>query len=92
MTLGGRLAEELIFGEDLATTGASNDIEQVANIAKRMVKEWGMSSKVGTVVVSTTQQGGFMQPRSPWGLQMLGLATLRLKGWRTIHTLRRKRF
>ena len=72
MTLGGRLAEELIFGEDLATTGASNDIEQVANIAKRMVKEWGMSSKVGTVVVSTPQQGGFMQPRSPWGLQMLG--------------------
>jgi len=72
VALGGRLAEELIFGEDFATTGASNDIEQVANIAKRMVKEWGMSSKVGTVVVSTPNQGGFMQPPSPWGLKKLG--------------------
>ena len=39
VALGGRLGEELIFGEDYVTTGASNDIQQVANIAKRMIKE-----------------------------------------------------
>jgi len=48
VALGGRLAEEMIFGEIDTTTGASNDLEQVANIATRMVKEWGMS-KLGPV-------------------------------------------
>jgi len=43
VALGGRLAEEIIYGEDYVTTGASNDIQQVASIAKRMVKQWGMS-------------------------------------------------
>merc|ERR1711992_394436 len=52
VALGGRLAEEIIYGEDRVTTGASNDIQQVANIAKRMVKEWGMSDSVGCVAVS----------------------------------------
>merc|ERR1712230_105096 len=52
VALGGRLAEEIIYGEDMVTTGASNDIQQVANIAKRMVKEWGMSDKVGRVALS----------------------------------------
>merc|ERR1712025_1336209 len=41
VALGGRLAEELIFGEDEVTTGASNDIQQVANIARRMVTQGG---------------------------------------------------
>ncbi len=58
VALGGRVAEELIFGEDEVTTGASNDFEQVSNIAKRMVKEWGMSDKVGRVALSTPQSGG----------------------------------
>lgn len=43
VALGGRLAEELIYGEDMVTTGASNDIQQVANIAKRMVSIMGLS-------------------------------------------------
>merc|ERR1711971_768166 len=51
VALGGRLAEEIIYGEDDVTTGASNDIEQVASITKRMVKQWGMSKKVGPVVL-----------------------------------------
>jgi cell division protease FtsH len=38
VALGGRLAEEIIYGEDFVTTGASNDIQQVANIATRMVR------------------------------------------------------
>jgi cell division protease FtsH len=58
VALGGRLAEELVYGEDLVTTGASNDIQQVANIAKRMVKEWGMSDKIGRVAVSEPSGGG----------------------------------
>ena len=60
VALGGRLAEEIIFGEELATTGASNDIQQVANTAKRMVRQWGMSSKVGTVAI------GEQQSPNPW--------------------------
>jgi cell division protease FtsH len=45
MTLGGRAAEELIFGE--ITTGASNDIEKVTQTAKQMVMRFGMSEKLG---------------------------------------------
>merc|ERR1712127_562125 len=73
VALGGRLAEEIIYGEDFVTTGASNDIQQVANIAKRMVKEWGMSDKVGALALSEPQGGGpFMgrsmgQRQTQWG-------------------------
>ncbi len=44
---GGRLAEEIIYGEDMVTTGASNDIERATDIAKKMVTQWGLSSKMG---------------------------------------------
>ena len=44
---GGRLAEEMIFGHDKVTTGASADIEQATRIARMMVLEWGMSDKLG---------------------------------------------
>lgn len=78
VALGGRLAEEIIYGEDFVTTGASNDIQQVANIAKRMVKEWGMSDKVGRVAVSEPSGGGpfmgQMMLRRPttWGNKIMG--------------------
>merc|ERR1712087_615379 len=78
VALGGRLAEEIIYGEDMVTTGASNDIQQVANIAKRMVKEWGMSDKVGRVALSEPSgQGPFMglrmmQRQTMWGNKILG--------------------
>lgn len=45
--LGGRVAEELIFNE--TSTGAANDIEKATDIARRMVREWGMSEKIGPI-------------------------------------------
>merc|ERR1712125_295711 len=78
VALGGRLAEEIIYGEDMVTTGASNDIQQVANIAKRMVKEWGMSNKVGRVALNEPSGGGpfmgaqMMRRQTMWGNKILG--------------------
>ncbi len=50
VSLGGRAAEELVFGE--ATTGAESDIQQVTRIARGMVQRWGMSEKVGFLTVA----------------------------------------
>src|SRR5688500_2376737 len=50
VSLGGRVAEELVFGE--ATTGAESDIQQVTRIARGMVERWGMSEKVGFLTVA----------------------------------------
>ena len=47
MMFGGRMAEELIFGEENITTGAGNDIQQATNLARRMVTEFGFSDKLG---------------------------------------------
>ena len=49
--LGGRIAEELILGEQ--TTGAGNDLERVTDIARRMVTEWGMSARLGPLNFSS---------------------------------------
>src|SRR6185312_11961495 len=46
---GGRLAEEIIFGVESVTTGASNDIERATEIARNMVTKWGLSDKLGTL-------------------------------------------
>jgi cell division protease FtsH len=45
--LGGRVAEELVFNE--TSTGAANDIEKATDIARRMVRQWGMSEKLGPI-------------------------------------------
>lgn len=55
VALGGRIAEELIFGEDEITTGASSDFQQVSRIARLMVTQLGLSKKLGQVAWS---QGG----------------------------------
>jgi cell division protease FtsH len=46
---GGRVAEEIIFGPEYVTTGASNDIERATEIARNMVTKWGLSDRLGTL-------------------------------------------
>ncbi|MEY2995507.1 MAG: ATP-dependent protease FtsH, partial [Actinomycetota bacterium] len=54
MALGGRVAERIVF--DQQTTGAANDLEVVTGLARRMVREWGMSDKVGPMAWHSNQQ------------------------------------
>ncbi len=56
--LGGRIAEELVFGE--ASTGGADDLQKATAIAKRMVKDYGMSEKLGTVSLDQTAQPTFL--------------------------------
>ncbi len=56
--MGGRVAEEIVFHDP--TTGASNDIEKATSIARRMVTEYGMSTKVGSVKLGLTQGEPFL--------------------------------
>jgi cell division protease FtsH len=60
MMFGGRVAEELIFGRENVTTGASNDIQQATGMARRMVAEWGMSEKLGRLRYSENEEEVFL--------------------------------
>ncbi|MCP6761141.1 MAG: ATP-dependent zinc metalloprotease FtsH3 [Fischerella sp. CENA71] len=60
VALGGRIAEELIFGEEEVTTGASNDLQQVARVARQMVTRFGMSEKLGPVALGRQQGNMFL--------------------------------
>jgi len=57
---GGRVAEEMIFGEENVTTGASNDIMQATGLARRMVTEFGFSEKLGPLRYSENQEEVFL--------------------------------
>ncbi|MFP4245719.1 MAG: ATP-dependent zinc metalloprotease FtsH [Halochromatium sp.] len=57
---GGRLAEELIFGPEMVTTGASNDIQRATDIAHNMVTKWGLSDKLGPLTYSEDEQEVFL--------------------------------
>ena len=57
---GGRIAEEMIFGDEKVTTGASSDIKMVSDIARRMVTEWGLSEKLGFLAYSADEQEVFL--------------------------------
>jgi cell division protease FtsH len=60
MMFGGRLAEEIIYGPENVSTGASNDIQQATNLARRMVTEWGMSEKLGRLRYVDNQEEVFL--------------------------------
>lgn len=57
---GGRVAEELIFGPESITSGASSDIEQATKLARAMVTRWGFSEKLGTVAYGENQEEVFL--------------------------------
>ena len=60
VAMGGRVAEEIIFGYEKVTTGASSDISQATSIARKMVTEWGLSEKLGTIRYSQDQEEVFL--------------------------------
>ena len=60
VAMGGRIAEEIIFGKEKVTTGASSDISMATEISRRMVTEWGMSDKLGTIRYVNNQEEVFL--------------------------------
>ncbi|MFL0781607.1 MAG: ATP-dependent zinc metalloprotease FtsH [Prochlorococcus sp.] len=60
VALGGRVAEEIVYGQDEVTTGASNDLQQVAQVARQMITRFGMSDKIGPVALGRSQGGMFL--------------------------------
>ncbi len=57
VSMGGRVAEELIFGHDKVSSGASSDIQYATNLARNMVTKWGMSDKLGPLQYEEQQEG-----------------------------------
>ncbi|HEX4847154.1 MAG TPA: cell division protein FtsH, partial [Novosphingobium sp.] len=57
VAMGGRVAEEIIFGHDKVSSGASSDIQQATSLARAMVTRWGMSEKLGPLQYEETQEG-----------------------------------
>lgn len=57
---GGRLAEELIYGKDKVSTGASNDIERATGIARNMVTQWGLSERLGAILYAEEEGEVFL--------------------------------
>ncbi|NJO21051.1 MAG: ATP-dependent zinc metalloprotease FtsH, partial [Spirulinaceae cyanobacterium RM2_2_10] len=60
VALGGRLAEEIIFGDEEVTTGAAQDLQQVARVARQMVMRFGMSDRLGPVALGRQQGNIFL--------------------------------
>ncbi|NEQ34292.1 MAG: cell division protein FtsH, partial [Leptolyngbya sp. SIO4C5] len=73
LTLGGRASEKIVFGEDEVTQGASNDIQQVTNIARQMVTKFGMS-ELGSFALENSSGEVFLgrdlMPRSEFSEEM----------------------
>ena len=57
---GGRVAEEIIYGSDGITTGASSDIERASELARNMVTKWGFSEKLGTIKFDDEDENPFL--------------------------------
>ncbi|MDU0113150.1 ATP-dependent zinc metalloprotease FtsH [Psychrosphaera aquimarina] len=67
---GGRIAEELIYGADKVSTGASNDIERATDIARKMVTQWGLSEKMGPMLYAEEEGEVFLGRTSSKSLHM----------------------
>jgi cell division protease FtsH len=57
---GGRVAEEIVFGRQRVTTGASSDIQQATALARRYVSQWGLSDEIGPILVGDNEQELFL--------------------------------
>ncbi len=57
---GGRIAEEIVFGKESVTTGASNDIKRATEIARNMVTKWGLSERLGPLTYSEEEEEVFL--------------------------------
>jgi cell division protease FtsH len=66
VAMGGRAAEELIFGYEKVTTGASSDIQQATMMARNMVTKWGLSDKVGTIDYGEDEGSRFYAANKPY--------------------------
>ena len=60
VAMGGRIAEEIIFGHDKVTSGASSDIEMVTKMAKNMVTKYGMTTELGTIAYGENEEEVFL--------------------------------
>ena len=60
VAMGGRVAEEMIFGHEKVTTGASSDIQMATDMARKMVTEWGLSEKAGPLRYASNQEEVFL--------------------------------
>ena len=60
VALGGRIAEEIIFGDEEVTTGASNDLQQVTRVARQMITRFGMSDRLGPVALGRQNGNVFL--------------------------------
>ncbi len=67
---GGRIAEEIIYGADKVSTGASNDIERATNLARKMVTQWGLSAKMGPMLFAEEEGEVFLGRTSAKSLHM----------------------
>ncbi|NVK23637.1 MAG: ATP-dependent zinc metalloprotease FtsH, partial [Gammaproteobacteria bacterium] len=67
---GGRIAEEIIYGEDKVSTGASNDIERATDLARKMVTQWGLSPKMGPMLYAEEEGEVFLGRTSSKSLNM----------------------
>ncbi len=60
MAYGGRVSEEMVFGRNRVTTGAASDIQMATGIARRYVSQWGLSDKIGPILVGDNEQELFL--------------------------------
>jgi cell division protease FtsH len=65
VSMGGRVAEEIIFGYEKVSSGASSDIKYASRLARAMVTEWGMSDKIGPLFYGAEQQESFLGYGAP---------------------------